>query len=141
MDASGRDLGGGGRAAGGRAEQLTLVTSTLATCALTDLTVAADVLDGWGLIPESYQYRNFHLVPTLLGQGLSYLLSGAAGPAASRPQSARRAFLKDDLFFREFLFAKCWEQGLHRQYADLLLGETWAPLEARLTAEFGPLSL
>ena len=73
-----------------------------------DLTAAADLLDRWGLIPESYQYRNFHLVPTLLGQGVGYLLARSPGPAASRLQTARRSFPKDDLFFREFLFAKCW---------------------------------
>ncbi len=105
--------------------------------AMDDLTSAADLLDRWGLIPESYQYRNFHLVPTLLGQGIGYLLARLPGPAASRLQSARRAFPKDDLFFREFLFAKCWEQGLHRRYGALLLGDEWAPLRDRLHEAFG----
>ena len=59
------------------------------------------------------------------------------GPAASRFQSARRSFPKDDLFFREFLFAKCWEQGLHRRYGELLLGDEWAPLRDRLHQVFG----
>ena len=98
---------------------------------------AADLLDRWGLIPESYQQGNFHLVPTLLGQGVGYLLTRLPGPAASRLQGARRSFPKDDLFFREFLFAKCWEQGLHRRYASLLLGDEWAPLRDRLHATFG----
>ena len=95
--------------------------NTLSNGAMDDLTSAADLLDRWGLIPESYQYRNFHLVPTLLGQGAGYLLTRQPGPAAARIQSARRSFPKDDLLFREFLFAKCWEQGLHRRYGELLL--------------------
>ena len=80
------------------------------TGALDDLTVAADLLDRWGLIPESYQYRNFYLMPTLMGQGLGYLLTRAPGPTASRLQSARKSFPKDDIFYREYVFAKCWEQ-------------------------------
>ena len=111
--------------------------STLVNGAMEDLTSAADLLERWGQIPESYQYRNFHLVPTLLGQGLGYLLARSPGPAASRLQSARRSFPKDDLFFRDFLFAKCWEQGLHRRYGALFLGEEWAPLRDRLYNEFG----
>ena len=113
------------------------VQNVLVTGALEDLTLAADLLDRWGLIPESYQYRNFHLVPTLLGQGMGYLLDRSPGPAASRFQSARRSFPKDDLFFREFLFAKCWEQGLHRRYGELLLGDDWASLRDRLRQAFG----
>ncbi len=118
-------------------EQIKAVLNALVTGAMDDLTSAADLLDRWGLIPESYQYRNFHLVPTLIGQGLGYLLSRSPGPAASRLQSARRSFPKDDLFFREFLFAKCWEQGLHRHYGALLLGDEWAPLRDRLQGAFG----
>lgn len=105
---------------------------SLAVGAIEDLTLAADLLEQWGLIPESYQYRNFHLVPTLVGQGLSYLLAHAPGPAASRFQSARHSFPKDDLFLREFLFAKCWEQGVHRSYAELILSEAWNPLLSHL---------
>ena len=104
--------------------------------AMDDLTSAADLLDRWGLIPESYQYRNFHLVPTLLGQGLGYLLKRAPGPAASRFQSARRSFPKDDLFFREFLFAKCWEQGLHLWFGALVLSDEWSVLRDQLHQEF-----
>ena len=121
------------------AEQIDLVLDTLVNGAMEDLTSAADLLDRWGLIPESYQYRNFHLFPTLLGQGLASLLTRSPGPAASRLQSARRSFPKDDLFLREFLFAKCWEQGLHRRYGELLLGDEWAPLRDRLHAAFGEL--
>ena len=121
----------------GEAEQIETVVNTLVNGAMEDLTSAADLLDRWGLIPESYQYRNFHLVPTLLGQGTGYLLSGTPGPAAARLQSARRAFPKDDLFFREFLFAKCWEQGLHRRFGALALSDEWAPLRDRLRATFG----
>ncbi len=120
----------------GEAERIDLVVNTLVDGAMEDLTSAADLLDRWGLIPESYQYRNFHLVPTLMGQGASYLLTRSPGPAASRLQSARRSFPKDDLFFREFLFAKCWEQGIHRQYAALLLGDGWEPLKDRLSHSF-----
>ena len=119
------------------AEQMNTVLNTLVNGAMEDLTTAADLLDRWGLIPESYQYRNFHLVPTLLGQGLGYLLARSPGPAASRLQSARRSFPKDDLFFREFIFAKCWEQGLHRRYAALLLSDGWVPLRDRLQETFG----
>jgi len=61
----------------------------------------------------------------------------STGPAASRLQSALGSFPKDDLFFREYLFAKCWEQGIHRQYGELVLGEGWAPLRDRLTEAFG----
>jgi hypothetical protein len=118
-------------------EKIDAVLDTLVEGAMEDLTSAADLLDRWGLIPESYQYRNFHLVPTLMGQGASYLLSRSPGPAASRLQSARRSFPKDDLFFREFLFAKCWEQGLHRRYGELLLSDRWAPLRDRLQEAFG----
>ena len=119
------------------AEKIDAVLNTLVNGAMDDLTSAADLLDRWGLIPESYQYRNFHLVPTLLGQGVGYLLARSPGPAASRLQSARRSFPKDDLFFREFLFAKCWEQGLHRRYGALLLSDEWAPLRDRLHGAFG----
>ncbi len=118
-------------------KQIEDVLHTLVEGAIEDLTLAADLLDKWGLIPESYQYRNFHLVPTLLGQGLGHLLTGLPGPAASRLQSARRSFPKDDLFFREFLFAKLWEQGVHRQYAAFLLGDNWAALRDRLKKAFG----
>ena len=41
-------------------------------------------------------------------------------------------FPKDDLLFREYLFAKCWEQGIHRQYGALLLSDRWIPLRDRL---------
>ena len=119
------------------AEQIEAVINTLANGAMDDLTSAEDLLDRWGLIPESYQYRNFQLVPTLLGQGLGYLLAHSPGPAASRLQSARRSFPRDDLFFREFIFSKCWEQGLHRRYGALLLGDEWAPLRERLHGAFG----
>ena len=105
--------------------------------AMEDLTAAADLLERWGLIPETYQYRNFHLVPTLIGQSLGYLLTRSPGPAASRLQSARRSFPKDDLFFREFLFAKCWEQGIHRQYAELMLCDAGKPFRERLKHTFG----
>ena len=101
------------------------------------MTAAADLLERWGLIPETYQYRNFHLVPTLIGQSLGYLLTRSPGPAASRLQSARRSFPKDDLFFREFLFAKCWEQGIHRQYAELMLCDAGKPFRDRLKHTFG----
>ena len=119
------------------AEQIEVVLNTLVNGAMDDLTTAADLLDRWGLIPESYQYRNTHLVPTLMGQGAGYLLSRSPGPAASRLQSARRSFPKDDLFFREFIFAKCWEQGLHRRYGALLLSDEWTPLRDRLREAFG----
>lgn len=109
----------------------------LVNAAMEDLTLAADLLDHWGLIPETYQYRNFHLVPTLLGQGKAYLLHSLPGPAASRLQSARRFFPKDDVFFREYLFAKCWEQGLHREYAAQLLGDDWQPFLERLNSVGG----
>ena len=112
------------------------VMDTLVTGAMDDLRVAADLLDRWGLIPESYQYRNFYLVPTLIGQALGYLLTRAPGPTASRLQSARKSFPKDDLFYREYIFAKCWEQGLHRKCGALLLSEGWEPLRDRLTKEF-----
>jgi hypothetical protein len=37
----------------------------------------------------------------------------------------------------EFLFAKCWEQGLHRQYADILLSKGWETFRERLQDAFG----
>ena len=119
------------------ADLVDMVLHSLTNGTMEDLTSAADLLDRWGLIPESYQYRNFHLVPTLLGQGLGYLLTRSPSFAATRLQIARRSFPKDDLFFREFLFAKCWEQGLHRRYGGLLLGDQWAPLRDRLHETFG----
>ncbi|UCC16596.1 MAG: tetratricopeptide repeat protein [Dehalococcoidales bacterium] len=91
-------------------EQIQSRLNILVSAAMEDLTTAADLLDHWGLIPETYQYRNFHLVPTFLGQGQAYLLNSLPGPAASRLQSARRSFQKEDIFFLEFRFAKCWEQ-------------------------------
>ena len=109
----------------------------LINAAVEDLTSAADLLDHWGLTHELFQYRNFHLVPTFLGQGQAYLLNSLPGPAASRLQSARRSFPKDDLFFREFLFAKCWEQGLHRKIAALLLGDDWHPFLERINRIVG----
>ena len=120
-----------------QSEALADIVSKLVNGAVEDLTLAADRLEKWGLIPESYQYKNFHLVPALIGQGTGYLLSGMPGPAASRFQSARRSFPKDDLIFREFLFAKCWEQGVHRRYGDLFLGPEWARLEPSLKEVFG----
>ena len=117
--------------------QIDVVVNTLVNGAMDDLTSAADLLDRWGLIPETYQYRNFHLVPTLLGQGIGYLLGRSPGPAASRLQSARRSFPKDDLFLREFIFAKCWEQGLHQRYGALALSDEWASLRDRLYETFG----
>ena len=122
---------------GAEAEKIDSALSSLVHSAMDDLTSAADLLDRWGLIPESYQYRNFHLIPTLLGQGAGYLLAGWLGPAASRLQGAHRSFPKDDLFLREFLFAKCWEQGLHRRFGALALSDEWAPLRDRLRATFG----
>ena len=113
-------------------KKIETVLHSLAEGAIEDLTLAADLLEQWGLIPEAYHYRNFHLVPTLVGQGLSYLLAHSPGPAASRLRSARHSFPKDDLFLREFLFAKCWEQGVHRLYAELLLSEVWNPLRSPL---------
>jgi hypothetical protein len=118
-------------------KRIRVVLDILVNGSIEDLTSAADLLERWGLIPETYQYRNFHLVPTLIGQGLSYLLIRSPGPAASRLQSARHSFPKDDLFFREFLFAKCWEQGIHRQYAGLFLSDNWKPLHDRLHKTFG----
>ena len=119
------------------AETLEEILKALIHGAMDDLTTAADLLDRWGLIPESYHYRNFHLVPTFLGQGYAYLLARLPGPAASRLQSARRSFPKDDLFFREFVFAKCLEQSVHRQYATLATGDRWKPMRKRLHAAFG----
>ena len=109
----------------------------MVTGAMDDLTVAADLLDRWGLVSESYRYRNSYLVPTLMGQGLGYLLNRAPGPTASRLQSARKPFPKDDLFCREYIFAKCWHRGLHRKYGELLTGDAWEPLRERLRREFG----
>mgnify|MGYP003726970893 FL=1 len=109
----------------------------LVTGAMDDLTVAADLLDHWGLISESYRYRNSYLIPTLVGQGLGYLLNRAPGPTASRLQSARKSVPKGDLFYREHIFAKCWEQGLQRKYGELLTGDAWEPLRERLRREFG----
>ena len=119
------------------ARKIEAIMSVLVSGATEDLTAAADLLDTWGLIPESYQYKNFHLVPTLLGLGTGYLLRGNPGPAASRLQSARRSFTKDDLFFREYLFAKCWEQGLHTHYGEMFLSDDWAVLGEQLESEFG----
>ena len=109
----------------------------LVTGAMDDLTVAVDLLDRWGLVSESYRYRNSLLVPTLMGQGLRYLLNRAPGPTASRLQSARKPFPKDDLFCREYIFAKCWHRGLQRKYGELLTGDAWEPLRERLRREFG----
>jgi hypothetical protein len=129
-------MAGGGQD-GDQMEQIEVVLNILVNAAMEDLTLAADLLDRWGLIPESYQYRNFHLIPTLLGQGLGYLLTHSPGSAASRYQSAHRSFPKEDVFFREFLFAKCWEQGIHRQYATFLLSDNFTPLRQRLQGTFG----
>lgn len=105
--------------------------NALSTAAMDDLEAASSLLENWGLIPELYQYRNFHLVPTLLAQGTAYRLRGEPGPAASRLESARRAFPKDDLFFREYLFAKCCERRLHLEYGALIAGGGWTPAPPR----------
>lgn len=126
-----------GKLEAAESEHISVVRSTLLNGAMEDLTSAADLLERWGLIPEAYQSRNFHLVPTLLGQGAGYLLAGSPGPAASRLQSARRSFPNDDVFLREFIFAKCWEQGLHREYGTMLLGDGWIPFRDRLHNVFG----
>ena len=120
-----------------QSDALADIVGKLVNGAVEDLTLAADRLEKWGLIPESYQYKNFHLVPGLIGQGTGYLLSRMPGPAASRFQSARRSFPKDDLIFREFLFAKCWEQGVHARYGELFLGPAWEQLERSLESVFG----
>ena len=72
----------------GEAETLEEILKVLVHGAMDDLTAAADRLDRWGLIPDSYQYRNFHLVPTLLGQGDAYLLARLPGPAGCRAPAA-----------------------------------------------------
>ena len=118
-------------------ERVEAVLNVLVDGAMEDLTAATDFLDHWGLIAESCQYRNFHLVPALLGQAVGYLLRRSPGPAASRLQAARRSFPKDDLLFREFIFAKCWEQGMHRTFGAWLLSDQWEPLKHRLEATFG----
>ena len=115
-----------------QSDRIREVIGTLADHSMEDLTVAADFLDRWGLIPETQNYRNFHLVPTLIGQGHAYILNQAPVPAASRLQTARRSFPRDDLFFREYLFAKCYEEGLHRRYGQMLMGDGWPPLRDRL---------
>ena len=119
------------------AQKIELATSTLSGAAMEDLTAAAELLDRWGLIAESYLYRNYHLVPTLLGQGIAYLMANAPGPAASRIQASRRSFPKDDLFYREFIFAKCWEQGLHRRYGEFLLSDESEPIRASIAERLG----
>ena len=118
-------------------ERLEQALGSLVERAMDDLSSAADLLERWGLIPESSHYRNFHLVPTLLAQGSAYLLNRAPGPAASRLQTARRSFPKDDLFFREYLFAKCCEQGIQRHYGALILGDEWGGLRERLDSASG----
>lgn len=120
-----------------KTERIDTVMAALVDGALEDLTAAADLLDRWGLVPQSYNYRNYELIPTMLGQGTAYMLARTPGPAATRLQGARRSFPKDDLFFREYLFAKCWEQGLHTRYGELLLGDEWEPLRERLQEAFG----
>ena len=112
------------------------IAGVLADCAILDLTQASDVFDRGSFTPEMSLVQNFNLVPSLIGQGTGYLLSGLPGPAASRFQSARRAFPKDDLIFREFLFARCWEQGVHRTYGQAFLGDAWEELQAHLEATF-----
>ena len=106
--------------------------SILADHSMEDLTAAADLLDRWGLVSETHNYRKFHLVPTLIGQGHAYILDQAPGPAASRLQTARRTFPRDDLFFREYLFAKCYEESLHRRYGEMVLDDGWSPLRDRI---------
>ena len=118
-------------------ERIETVLGELLSGAMDDLTTAADLFQQPGPVAESYHNRNFHLVPTLMGQGAAYLLGRTPGPAAARLQSARRFFPQDDLFFREFLFAKCWEQGLHRRYGALLLGDEGEALLDRLHGAFG----
>ena len=121
----------------GEGRKIETIMAALIGGATDDLTAAADLLDRWGLIPESSLYKNYHLVLTVLGLGTRYLLVGNPCPAASRLQSARRAFTKDDLFFREYLFVKCWEQGLHTQYGEMVLRDGWAALGERLESGFG----
>ena len=113
-------------------DQIRDVLNTLTARSIDDLTVAADLLDKWGMTRETLTDRNFHLVPTLIGQGDAYVLGQTPGPAASRLQSARRSFPKDDLFFREYLFAKCFEEGLHRKYGELLMGDEWPSFRDRI---------
>ena len=59
--------------------------NTLVNGAMDDLTSAADLPDRWGLIPESYQYRNFHLVPTLMGTGGRLPAQSLARPRRQPP--------------------------------------------------------
>ena len=117
--------------------QVDAVLTAIVDVAMEDLSTATDFLDQWGVVPGSYPYGSSQLVGALIGQGAGYLLTRAPGPAAGRLQSARRSFPKDDLLLREFIFAKCWEQGVHRKYGELLTGEGTAPFMDRLGAAFG----
>lgn len=71
-----------------------------------------------------------------MGQGAGFLLAGSSGAVAGRFQSARRAFPKDDLFLCEYIFAKCWEQGLHRRYGELFIGGEGDAIRKRLVVAF-----
>ena len=127
-----------GRLTAEDSHSITEVLDALADQSMNDLTAAADLLEDWGMKPEAPRYRNFHLIATLLGQGQAYNLSRRPGPAASRLQSARKLFPNYDLFFREYLFAKCYEEGLHRRYGDLLMGDGWPPLRDRIEGVLVP---
>ena len=64
--------------------------------------------------------------------GAEYLAHfGGIAPPASAPWSV------NEELFREFLFAKCWEQGVHARYGELFLGPAWEQLEGSLESAFG----
>ena len=103
--------------------QVDAVLTAIVDVAMEDLSTATDFIDQWGVVPGSYPFGNFQLVAALIGQGADYMLTRAPGPTAGRLQSARRSFPKDDLLLREFIFAKCWEQGVHQKYGELSTGK------------------
>jgi len=72
-----------------------------------------------------------------MGQGLGYPLTHAPGPIASRLPATRKSFSKDDIFYREYVFAKGWEQGLHRNYGAMLMSDELERFRDRLQKEFG----
>jgi hypothetical protein len=73
-----------------KTERIDSVMTTLVDGALEDLTSAADLLDRWGLVPQSYQYRDFYRIPTMLGQGTAHMLARAGAAHSIRRVAARR---------------------------------------------------
>ncbi len=99
-------------------EKLERAVRELLRHAAQDLRVAGSALRGWGQIPESFLYRNYNHIPSMLGLITIPSLLGDSASFVTELSIARRSYPKDDLFFREWFTARCWLEGQHLHYGS-----------------------